>query len=80
MGTIGPTLTRRGTQEQKDCSLPRIIGGELELALGYSEPNAGSDLAGLETRADADGGEYVIDGTKAWTSAAHSRQDHPIPS
>ncbi len=79
MGTIGPTLTRRGTQEQKDCYLPRIVAGELELALEYSEPNAGSDLAGLETRADA-GGEYVIDETKAWTSAAHSRQDHPIPS
>lgn len=68
---IGPTLMRVGTEKQKREFLPRIIAGEIEFALGYTEPNAGSDLAALVTRAVRDGDEYVVNGQKVYTTAAH---------
>ncbi len=70
VGTIGQTLMRHGTDEQKQDFLPKIVAGEVDFALGYSEPNAGTDLASLEVRADRDGDDYVINGTKIWISAA----------
>ncbi|MEE9284220.1 MAG: acyl-CoA dehydrogenase family protein [Dehalococcoidia bacterium] len=71
VGTIGQTLMRRGTEEQKREILPRIVNAEFEFAIGYSEPNAGSDLASLEVRAELHDDEYVINGQKIWISAAH---------
>jgi alkylation response protein AidB-like acyl-CoA dehydrogenase len=70
MNTVGPTIMRFGTSEQKDFFLPRILAGELHFAIGYSEPAAGTDLAALSTRAVRDGDEYVINGQKTWTSLA----------
>jgi len=69
--SIGPTLMRVGSPEQKQHYLPRILRGEIEFALGYTEPNAGSDLAALSTRAVRDGDIYVVDGQKVYTTAAH---------
>ncbi|MGH2589106.1 MAG: acyl-CoA dehydrogenase family protein, partial [Dehalococcoidia bacterium] len=61
---VGPAIQRFGTDEQKEKYLPGIWSGEIVLALGYSEPNAGTDLAALETRALRDGDDYVINGQK----------------
>jgi len=72
INTVGPTIMEFGTQEQKDFFLPRILRGELHFAIGYSEPDAGTDLANLTTRAVRDGDEYVINGSKMWTSLIDS--------
>jgi alkylation response protein AidB-like acyl-CoA dehydrogenase len=68
INTIGPTIMRFGTDEQKASYLPRIAAGELHFSIGYSEPEAGTDLASLRTRAVRDADEYVINGQKVWTS------------
>jgi alkylation response protein AidB-like acyl-CoA dehydrogenase len=68
INTVGPTLMQHGTQEQKERFLPAILRGEIHFCIGYSEPDAGTDLAALTTRAVIDGDELVINGTKLWTS------------
>jgi len=68
LNTVGPTLMRFGTQEQKDFFLPRILSGEIDFAIGYTEPEAGTDLAALRTRAVREGDHYVINGQKVFTS------------
>jgi alkylation response protein AidB-like acyl-CoA dehydrogenase len=68
INTVGPTIMRYGTDEQKSFYLPKIAAGELHFSIGYSEPEAGTDLAGLRTTAVRDGDEYVINGQKMWTS------------
>jgi alkylation response protein AidB-like acyl-CoA dehydrogenase len=72
MGTsmIGPTLLEYGTEEQKQRHVPKIARGEVQWCQGYSEPNAGSDLAALSTRAEDRGDHFVINGQKIWTSGA----------
>jgi alkylation response protein AidB-like acyl-CoA dehydrogenase len=68
---VGPILMRFGTREQQDEWLPPILRAEHHWAQGYSEPEAGSDLASLRTRARREGDEYVVDGQKIWTTLAH---------
>ncbi|WP_283614964.1 acyl-CoA dehydrogenase family protein [Mycolicibacterium poriferae] len=70
LNTVGPTLIQFGTDEQKDTFLPAILKGEIDFAIGYSEPGAGSDLASLRTTAVRDGDEFVINGSKMYTSGA----------
>jgi alkylation response protein AidB-like acyl-CoA dehydrogenase len=71
VGIVAPALIRFGSEEQKRRFLPMITSGEVDFGLGYSEPNAGSDLASLEIRAVRDGDTYVVNGTKMYTSTAH---------
>ncbi|MFQ5925095.1 MAG: acyl-CoA dehydrogenase family protein [Dehalococcoidia bacterium] len=68
---IGPTLMLLGTEEQKREHLPKLAAGERWWCTAYSEPNAGSDMAAVMCRAVADGDDYIINGQKVWTSAAH---------
>jgi alkylation response protein AidB-like acyl-CoA dehydrogenase len=68
---VGPALMQVGTLEQKREFLPPISRGEAYWCTGYSEPDTGSDLASLETRAVRDGDDYVVNGSKIWTSSAH---------
>jgi alkylation response protein AidB-like acyl-CoA dehydrogenase len=70
LNTVGPTLVRFGTEQQKREFLPAILDGTVEFAIGYSEPAAGSDLASLRTTAVRDGDDYVINGQKMFTSGA----------
>ncbi|HEV2251759.1 MAG TPA: acyl-CoA dehydrogenase family protein, partial [Streptosporangiaceae bacterium] len=77
--TVGPTLTEHGTPWQQDFFLPRILAGEVHFAIGYTEPEAGTDLASLRTRAvlvkgggEVGGEDYVVDGQKIFTTGAHA--------
>ena len=60
--TVGPTLLEHGTREQKDFFLPKILAGEIHFAIGYTEPEAGTDLAALRTRAVRVGNDYLVNG------------------
>ena len=71
---IGPLIHQYGTEEQKRQHIPGIISATVQWGQGYSEPGAGSDLASLQTRADRDGDEYVINGSKIWSSNAQHAQ------
>lgn len=71
LNTVGPMLMRWGTEAQKREYLPGILSGDIVFAVGYSEPEAGTDLASLKTSARRDGDSYVISGTKVYTSHAH---------
>ncbi len=74
--TVGPTLIRYGTEKQKDLFLSRILAGDVHFAIGYSEPDAGTDLASLRTTArrevdGVNGDHYVVNGQKMWTTGGH---------
>jgi len=69
---LGPTLILHGTAAQRAKYLPPILAGEVTWAQGYSEPGAGSDLASLQTRAERDGDDFILNGQKIWTSGAHA--------
>ncbi len=71
LSMCGPVLLKFGTDEQKRRFLPRIYGGDDFWCQGYSEPGSGSDLASLKTRATREGGHYVVNGQKTWTTLAH---------
>ncbi len=71
LSTVGPALMELGSPEQKAEFIPKILAGEVHFAIGYTEPEAGTDLASLSTSAVKDGNEYIINGTKIFTSGAH---------
>ncbi len=70
INTVGPTIMQFGSDEQKAFFLPKILAGDIHFCIGYTEPEAGTDLASLKTRAVRDGDEYVINGQKIFTSLA----------
>jgi alkylation response protein AidB-like acyl-CoA dehydrogenase len=71
INTVGPTIMRFGTDAQKDRYLPGILAGEINVAIGYTEPAAGTDLASLRTTAVLDGDSWVVNGSKVFTSGAN---------
>ncbi|MEO6988820.1 MAG: acyl-CoA dehydrogenase family protein [Aquihabitans sp.] len=71
VNTVGQTILQFGSQEQKAFFLPRILAGDLHFSIGYTEPEAGTDLASLTTRAEKDGDQWVINGQKTYTSLAN---------
>ena len=71
VNTVGPTLMEFGSEEQKERFLPIILAGEVNFAIGYTEPASGTDLASLSTRAVLDGDEWIINGSKVYTSGAN---------
>jgi alkylation response protein AidB-like acyl-CoA dehydrogenase len=73
---VAPTLLIYGSDEQKHFFLPKIARGEIDFALGYTEPDAGSDLASLQTRAEWDGEEYIVNGQKLYSTGAHFARYH----
>ncbi len=70
INSVAPTIMKYGSQAQKDFFLPKILAGEIHFCIGYTEPDAGTDLASLKSRAVRDGDEWVINGTKIFTSLA----------
>ncbi|HVP30708.1 MAG TPA: acyl-CoA dehydrogenase family protein [Myxococcota bacterium] len=70
INTVGPTIMAHGSDAQKKSFLPRILAGEIHFCIGYTEPQAGTDLASLRTRAERRGDEYVVNGQKIFTSLA----------
>ncbi len=70
--TVGPTLQAYGTEKQKEMFLADIVAGEVHFAIGYSEPDAGTDLASMRTTARRDGDHYVVNGQKMWTTGGHA--------
>ena len=70
--SVAPTILRAGTDDQRAAWIPRILRGEIDFAVAYSEPDAGTDLAALKTRAVLDGDEWVINGQKIWNTGAHT--------
>jgi len=71
VGSIGQTIIHHGSEKIKKEFLPQILAGEIDFALGYSEPGAGSDLASLQLKAEKKDGGWLINGQKIWTSSAH---------
>jgi alkylation response protein AidB-like acyl-CoA dehydrogenase len=71
LNTVGPTLMQFGSEEQKERFLPQIVRGEVHFSIGYTEPEAGTDLASLRTRAQRDGDSYVVNGQKIFTTGGH---------
>lgn len=69
--TVGPTLQALGTEEQKEFFLPRILAGDLHFAIGYTEPDAGTDLAALRTKAVRQDDHYLVNGQKTFTTGGH---------
>ena len=71
LNTVGPTIAVFGSDEVKDYFLPKILSGEVHFAIGYTEPEAGTDLASLRTKAVRDGDEYIVNGQKIFTTGGH---------
>src|SRR5207253_638401 len=72
ISTVGPALMQHGSAQQQKKFLPGMAAGEIIFAIGYSEPNAGSDLATLSTQARLDGERFIVNGNKLWTSGVES--------
>lgn len=71
LNTVGPTIMGFGREDQRQAFLPAILAGEMHIAIGYTEPGAGTDLASLRTKAVRDGDEYLINGNKIFTTGGH---------